>query len=100
MVAQATADGAVVILTTIFPVGPVSLERLLFWSPAVESAINTVNAFIKAQQSPQVIIMDTYALLSRNGVRDEQYAFDFLHINAAGYERLNRELTGILERLN
>jgi lysophospholipase L1-like esterase len=88
-----------VILTTIFPMGLLSIERRLFWSDDVVVALNDVNRFIIGLANDRVKILDAAKILSnQKGVIDPLYSKDFLHLNEVGYEVLNRELTQILPR--
>lgn len=89
--------GATVILTTIFPVGDVPLTRRPFWSSDVDRAILEVNSYIYSLQAPNVIILDSYALLAENG--KNKYQRDTLHTNAKGYAVLNHELAKMLQIL-
>jgi hypothetical protein len=79
LVERATAQGMLVILTTIFPVGDVPFERKLFWSADVEQAINEVNIFLQTLQSSQVVILDSYSLLAEDGTTQADFAQDTLH---------------------
>ncbi len=56
IVRQSVDDGAIVILTTVFPVGRVPFERQLFWSPDVAKAIVEVNAFIRSLEAYNVSV--------------------------------------------
>ena len=87
------ALGATVILTTIFPVGNVPLERIPFWSGDVQIAIDEVNDYIRTLAEEQVIIFDAYSVLAdANGLMQSRYREDELHINTAGYDALNQAL--------
>jgi lysophospholipase L1-like esterase len=99
---EESADaGAIVILTTIFPVGEVPLERRLVWSDEVGVAIGDANDFIRSLVGDQVIILDAYSILvGDDGRTKPEYSQDLLHLTAAGYQRLNRELIPILETVN
>ncbi|NEP79247.1 MAG: SGNH/GDSL hydrolase family protein [Okeania sp. SIO3B3] len=100
IVRQSRQLGAVVILTTIFPIAEVPLERKLFWSPDVELAIKEVNDFIFSLENKDVIIFDTKAILANEkGKVKEEYSRDFLHLNRAGYKALNEKLMPILQGL-
>ncbi len=100
IVKQSRQLGAVVILTTIFPIAEVPLERKLFWSPDVELAIKEVNDFIYSLENKDVIIFDTKAILANEqGKVKEEYSRDFLHLNRAGYKAFNEKLMPILKRL-
>ncbi|HET9906767.1 MAG TPA: GDSL-type esterase/lipase family protein [Anaerolineales bacterium] len=84
------AIDARVIVTTIFPLGRVPIERRPFWSDDVEIAINDVNAFIRTLESDNVIVIETNKVLANaDGLVDDQYSQDFLHLNPAGYAVLN-----------
>lgn len=92
--------GATVILTTVFPVGKVPLERRLFWSPEVQTAVANVNEFIKLQQGEGVAILDSAVLQDENGTIRNEYSLDMLHLTDAGYEALNQSLRTILASLS
>lgn len=92
--------GAIVILTTIFPISEVPLERRLFWSPEVGQAINEVNIYIRSLEAPNAIIFDAFSILAdENGNTRSEYAYDLLHLNTTGYEALNQELAQVLATL-
>jgi lysophospholipase L1-like esterase len=96
----AREQGAVVILTTVFPVGQVPLERRLFWSDDIPAAVVEVNRFIDSLGGEGVIIFDAYSILAdERGELRASYRFDELHLNSAGYEALNRELVDLLMSL-
>lgn len=101
IVSQSRQVGAVVILTTIFPLAEVPLERKIFWSPdIVVTAIKEVNDFIYSLENEDVIIFDTADILvNQQGKVREEYSRDFLHLNRAGYKTLNEKLMPILKRL-
>lgn len=100
IVRQSRQLGAVVILTTIFPIAEVPLERKLFWSLDVELAIQEVNDFIFSLEEEDVIIFDTREILANEqGKVREEYSRDFLHLNRAGYKALNEKLMPILKEL-
>lgn len=100
LVAWSTDLGAVVIVTSIFPVGQAPLERRLFWSDEVGLAVDEVNAFIHSLRGEHVLVFDAFSLLVGEGGRIRpEYSRDLLHLNAAGYERLNAELVPVLESL-
>ena len=91
------ATGAQVVVTTIFPLGKLPIERRSFWSDDVEIAINDVNAFIETLASDQVIIFDSGKVLANSdGKVDSQYSRDFLHLTPAGYAALNEAIAEIL----
>jgi lysophospholipase L1-like esterase len=89
--------GARVIVTTIFPLGKLPIERRPFWSDDVEIAINDVNAFLKTLASDQVTIFETDKVLANShGQVYPQYSRDFLHLDPAGYAALNEAFSGLL----
>jgi lysophospholipase L1-like esterase len=100
IVTKSLDSGAVVILTTIFPVGDVPLERRLYWSDRVPPAIGAVNAYIRSLAQDRVMVFDASAVLAdANGEARPAYQRDFLHLNARGYTALNQSLTPLLERV-
>lgn len=100
VLAEAEQLGAKVILTTVFPVGEVPLERKIVWSPAIGEAVKTVNEQIYAKASDTVFIFDAYELLvADRGLLNRDFAFDELHLNDAGYEQLNQQLIQFLRIL-
>lgn len=97
IVEAAQALGAHVILTTIFPTGPVPLERRIFWSDAVDPAVLAVNDELRAMAEPNIRVLDAYAALAdEDGQMQAEFALDFLHLNEAGYAVLNRLLVEAL----
>lgn len=99
-VQEARSQGATVIVTTIFPLGKLPLERSLFWSDDVGQAIEEVNQYIYSLEAERVIIFDTREVLADDkGLVQEEYSWDFLHLNEIGYEALNKKLVNILEEL-
>ena len=93
LVVAGTAQDGMVVLTTIFPLGEVPLERRPFWSDEVGVAIDEVNQFINSLAASQVIIFDTHSLLlDEDGMTRDSFSPDLLHLNEAGYRFLNGEL--------
>jgi lysophospholipase L1-like esterase len=104
IVAEALKQDIIVILTTIFPPSELSPARHVLWSgnpDDINEAIEEVNTFIYSLQGERVVILDTASILAdKNGVaRAEYYSQDFVHLNEAGYEALNRKLISILTEL-
>ena len=85
------------ILTTIFPPAHVPLVRRFTWDPHTLQTIATVNRFIRdAADGDRVRLLDANALLrDSDGYLLARYVDPdfFLHLNQAGYERLNPELS-------
>ena len=93
--------GAIAIVTTVFPVGEVPWERQLFWSEDISLAVQSVNAYIKTLASDRVLIFDAFSLLANEQqLLRPEYRIDELHLNAAGYTKLNQELTLLLTKLS
>lgn len=100
IVNMAVNDGAQVILTAVFQQGQIPLARRPFWSADVGIAINEVNTFIKSMANADVIVLDANQVLAKDGeIVNAKYSLDFLHVNSAGYEMLNKELEVVLSRL-
>jgi lysophospholipase L1-like esterase len=97
IVGRARDLGAIVVLTTLFPLGEVPLERRLFWSDEVGKAVREVNAFLPSLAGEGVIVLDTVPLLADGEGRvREAYSRDLLHLTAEGYDILNAALEEIL----
>lgn len=97
IIKKGEAQGATVIVTTVFPVGDVPLQRRPFWSADVALAVDEINTFLRQQSAPNMILFDTFKLLALpDGSVNPELARDELHLNTAGYALLNAELTSIL----
>ncbi|MCA9968675.1 MAG: SGNH/GDSL hydrolase family protein [Anaerolineales bacterium] len=100
IVAEATAQGAIVILTTIFPVGTPPLERRVFWSDDITTAVSTVNRQLATLAADNVLLFDAHTpLLAANGRLHPDFSLDELHLNAAGYAALDAGLLPTLTAL-
>ncbi|MEG4804521.1 GDSL-type esterase/lipase family protein [Microcoleus sp. ARI1-B5] len=92
--------GAVVIVTTIFPVGEVPLERKPFWSDDISRAIKEVNAYIATLAGEKTIVFDTFPILADSqGMMLPKYRADELHLNEEGYAILNQNLSQLLNTM-
>ena len=101
IVTRAQAAGTTVILSTIFPTGPVPIYQYPFWSPAFDAAIHDVNQHIRSLAGEGVIILETGCILGdRDGRVQTEFAADFLHLNEQGYAALNRSLSNLLLALS
>lgn len=94
IVEQAREVGSNVVLTTVFPLGEVPLERKLFWSDDVATAISEINAFIYTLEGDGVLVADAYQVLRGDNTAQirPEYSRDLLHLNAKGYAVLNQNL--------
>jgi lysophospholipase L1-like esterase len=100
IVTKASDLGAHVIVTTIFPLGRVPLERRLFWSSDVAKSIDEVNAYLLTLAGENIVILDTSAVLAdERGVVQKAYSQDLLHLTPSGYAALNEKLLPILRNL-
>lgn len=91
---------SVVVISTIFPIGEVPFVRRLVWSDEIENSRQEVNDFIRSLSSERVIVLDAETILADDKGRIKQdYSFDTLHLNDAGYRVLNVELIEILDGL-
>jgi lysophospholipase L1-like esterase len=100
IVSRATELGATVILTTIFPLAEVPLERRPFWSGEVALAIEELNVYIRSLAGENVFVLDAFAILADDsGLARTAYSRDFLHLNATGYDALNDALAHVLMAL-
>jgi lysophospholipase L1-like esterase len=89
--------GAKVVVTTIFPLGRLPIERRPLWSDDVAIAIKDVNDYIKTLAGDRVTVFDSSQVLANSqGIVDPKYSRDFLHINPEGYAALNQAIAGIL----
>lgn len=93
------ASGATVIITTIFPVGPVPLLKRPLWSGKIGDAVQEVNADLKSIHERGVVILDAFDLLQEHGRLRGGYATDTLHLTPRAYEALNQRLSQILSQL-
>jgi lysophospholipase L1-like esterase len=97
LVKAGTDSGARVIVTTIFPLGKVPLERKPFWSDDVAAAIVEVNTFIKTLAGESVTVFDaTPVLANAEGIVDAKYSRDLLHLRPEGYAALNHAMRDLL----
>lgn len=99
IIEEAERINAIVILTTIFPLGAgnVPLKYRPFWASIdeLQQSINEVNLYLKTF-GDRVILLDAYSLLENQDPQKIEYYKDLLHLNRRGYELLNRELEKIL----
>ncbi|QOV90787.1 SGNH/GDSL hydrolase family protein [Humisphaera borealis] len=102
IVDQSMAGKSVVVLTTIFPTGDVTLDRRWVWSPEIERAIIEVNGELRRWvadrhwPADRVVLLDSWSLLQTNGKLREGFGKDTLHLSPQGYEALNGELAAVV----
>lgn len=98
IVQQAGQDGSRVLITSIFPLGKLPLERRWLWSDEVAPAIREVNEFIANLASEDVQVLDTFSVLQgETDLIQASYSRDLLHLNTQGYAALNTALIPLLQ---
>jgi lysophospholipase L1-like esterase len=101
VVERARAADAKVVLVTVFPLGRVPLVRRAFWSSDVAKAVAEVNTYVRSLAKDGVVVLESELLLpDANGETRADLSFDFMHLNAAGYDALNAALRPLLEKLD
>jgi lysophospholipase L1-like esterase len=92
-----------VVLTTIWPVGPVVLRERFFWSESIPRAIAEVNETIRGMEGPGVTVLDCDPIFAVDGAvggrLNPAYAADMWHVNAAAYRALNEKVEPIFAKL-
>lgn len=91
--ASITASGAKVVLTTVFPVGPVDMrKRFTVWSEDIVGAVHRANARIRKLSMPGLTVVDCDVPLAEDGRMPAALATETYHLTDEGYEVLNRHL--------
>jgi len=87
------------IIMNVFPVGKIEPARRLVWNKyANEAIIMTNRKLLSYCDEKTVFCLDAYSLLSADAKTvNPEYRYDFLHINAKGYEILSEALS---EKIN
>ncbi|MEZ4714450.1 MAG: GDSL-type esterase/lipase family protein [Caldilineaceae bacterium] len=99
--------GAHLVLTTIFPVAAPNTGSNAFWganqpdaAARVRDAVAQINRGLMALNAADITIFDAAPLLQNtDGWLDPAYARDELHINTAGYQKLNQVLGPLLQNI-
>jgi lysophospholipase L1-like esterase len=84
-----------VILTTVFPLGDISLARKMLGikEQPIIGAIDIINKHIKSLKAENTLVFDSFGFLVGNERKvDSRYSHDWLHINETGYQHLNQNL--------
>lgn len=98
LVDKSRALGAVVLLTTILPLGAIPLGRRVLWSDEVIVALKEVNDFIRTFTRPGVVAFDGESLIvDEQRIMRKPYTRDYAHPNEAGYRVVNEGLRSVLE---
>jgi lysophospholipase L1-like esterase len=100
LVSLSVNSGAVVVISTIFPVGNISPIRAPLWPREVDEAILKCNNSIRLLSSDRVHVLESSDILADpQGRIYKQYQKNFLHLNSFGYRRLNEILLPMLVRI-
>lgn len=100
LVEKARRLGSRVVVTTLFPLGE---DIPLRWRPLwpkmedIQAAIREINAELRSLEGDGVMVFDAYRAIERDGRVKPEYVLDFIHLNPAGYDELNRHLARLLE---
>jgi len=90
-----------VVLTTVFPLGDISIFRKALGAseaPIIDG-IGQVNQYINSLAADDVLIFDSYALLvGENRKINPDYSRDWLHLNSQGYKQLNSALKDFIDQ--
>lgn len=90
VVAAARSVGSQVVVSTVFPRGPLGFPDRLRWSPDVDTAIGEFNTYIRSTFPD---CFDAAKILAGNDPTvPSLFAADLLHLNAVGYDWLNQKL--------
>lgn len=102
LISKAQQIDSKVILSTVFPLGDVSIVRKALGTKEapIVNGIARINNFINAQASDDVMIFDSFKILvGENSQMNPDYSRDWLHLNSDGYKRLNVDLKLFLEQI-
>ncbi|MEM1241227.1 MAG: GDSL-type esterase/lipase family protein [Cyanobacteria bacterium P01_H01_bin.26] len=92
--------GATVVISTVLPVGDVSLVHRPVWSDEIGQAVYEVNGYIATLAAEQVVIFDGFsAIADDQGLMPVTYRQDELHLNQQGYVTLNEAFVEVLRTL-
>jgi lysophospholipase L1-like esterase len=100
LVEKSRALGATVVLTTIFPLGDVSIFRRLVWTPEpVFWAIVEVNEYIRTLAAERVVVFAAEPIIASAGKIKGPFQTDYLHESPAAYQALNTALATLLRHV-
>ena len=98
LAARAAAAGSQVMLLTVIPPARPPLVRRPVWSDRVYGYVDDVNRALQAWAPPAgVRVVDAAQPLVVRSRVSAEFAADTLHLNARGYDQLNRLLQPVLE---
>lgn len=94
MAHSASAAGSKVLLLTVLPPARPDPVRRLVWDENIRAEIMKVNDTLLEWQAPAgVKVQDAAKIFGSRVILPEDYRLNTLHINTAGYERLNEALS-------
>ncbi|MCE9532066.1 MAG: hypothetical protein K8T89_13215 [Planctomycetes bacterium] len=99
MIERLNEKGIHVIVSTIFPFGDVPLHRKPFWSDRTLTVREEINREVRELKGPLITVFDADPVFSAEGRMKAEYQLDEFHLNAAGYEALNRAITPMIEKI-
>jgi lysophospholipase L1-like esterase len=104
IVRECRANGAHVVVTTIWPPGKVSLKRRVVWSSAIPAAVAEANEQLEKQFAgqPGVTVTNLFATANQGMSENEIHRLyqDTLHLTPTAYARLSIVLTQTLSSPN
>jgi lysophospholipase L1-like esterase len=89
-----------VVFTTIFPPAIPEWHRRLVWSDQIRIAVNELNDRVRQWKYPTLVVIDCDSILKSGDRLNPLYAVGALHINSAGYDKLNRLIEPILQMIS
>jgi lysophospholipase L1-like esterase len=100
IVDQSKKTGARVIVTTIWPVGRLTLLRRFVWNHDIDAAVDEANSRLKAAlvSDPNAVAVDLFSEMTQGLSQDQRLDLytDTLHLKPAAYEQLTSLLAKIL----
>ena|GEM_PF-997681 len=91
LIQKSIAQHTNVVVTTILPIGSISLMRTMIWSQEIDKARIELNDHIRSLDKEGVYVFDAAQhVMDEEGYLDHRYAFDELHLNSLGYAQINR----------
>lgn len=88
-----------VVLMTIVPPARPDFRHRLLWPPDLPHIVAQVNDRLRALVRDRCTVFDCAGVFGDSLALRSEYAADALHLNAAGYARLNASLRPVLERV-
>jgi len=99
MVQRLRAADIHVLITSIFPVGPIPVIREPVWSDETLQAVDATNEALRELEGPGVTYLDCDELFRVDGRMDPRFAADEFHLTDAAYGVLGEALTAALRQI-